>query len=397
MRVKIKDICKIISGGDRPSIVCDTQTDECNIPIYGNALDKEGLYGFTNYPVVNEEAVTIAARDSNCGISFLRETPFVPIVRLLTLIPNREKILPKYLYYVIKNQNFKSTGSGQPQITIPQISEYEMDIIEEINKQKNISTILYAIDKKIKLNNKINSELENMAKTVYDYWFLQFEFPNEERKPYKSSGGKMVWNEELKKEIPEKFNRMVLKNIDGITVITGKTPSTKEEDNFGNDVMFITIEDLRKNTFIVDTNRKLSIKGANTQKNKYIPKGSICVSCIATIGEIAISTESSQTNQQINSIIAKEIKIKNYLYFCLKNIFSNFKVKSGNIFSNMNKEEFENIKILLPNKEVLDKFYERINSLLIKIEKNTKETQELTSLRDYLLPLLMNGQVGFKD
>lgn len=268
---------------------------------------------------------------------------------------------------------------------------------DKIEIQKKISSFLKSIDKKIKLNNKINSELENMAKTIYDYWFLQFEFPNEERKPYKSSGGKMVWNEELKKEIPEKFNRMVLKNIDGITVITGKTPSTKEEDNFGNDVMFITIEDLRKNTFIVDTNRKLSIKGANTQKNKYIPKGSICVSCIATIGEIAISTESSQTNQQINSIIAKEIKIKNYLYFCLKNIFSNFKVKSGNIFSNMNKEEFENIKILLPNKEVLDKFYERINSLLIKIEKNTKETQELTSLRDYLLPLLMNGQVGFKD
>ena len=98
-----------------------------------------------------------------------------------------------------------------------------------------------------------------MAKTIYDYWFLQFEFPNDKGNPYKSSGGKMVWNEELKKEIPEKFNRMVLKNIDGITIITGKTPSTKE-DNFGNDVMFITIEDLRKNTFIVDTNRKLSIK-----------------------------------------------------------------------------------------------------------------------------------------
>lgn len=220
MRVKIKDICKIISGGDRPSIVCDTQTDECNIPIYGNALDKEGLYGFTNYPVVNEEAVTIAARGSNCGISFLRETPFVPIVRLLILIPNREKILPKYLYYIIKNQNFKSTGSGQPQITIPQISEYEMDIIEEINKQKNISTILYAIDKKIKLNNKINSELENMAKTVYDYWFLQFEFPNDEGKPYKSSGGKMVWNEELKKEIPDGFKIENLENF--CRIFTGK-------------------------------------------------------------------------------------------------------------------------------------------------------------------------------
>ena len=304
-----------------------------------------------------------------------------------------------YIYYLLLNLDIEKikSGSNIPTLNRNHLHDIKVLFEDKIEIQKKISSFLKSIDKKIKLNNKINSELENMAKTIYDYWFLQFEFPNDEGKPYKSSGGKMVWNEELKKEIPEKFNRMVLKNIDGITVITGKTPSTKEEDNFGNDVMFITIEDLRKNTFIVDTNRKLSIKGANTQKNKYIPKGSICVSCIATIGEIAISTESSQTNQQINSIIAKEIKIKNYLYFCLKNIFSNFKVKSGNIFSNMNKEEFENIKILLPNKEVLDKFYERINSLLIKIEKNTKETQELTSLRDYLLPLLMNGQVGFKD
>ncbi|MFR8990264.1 MAG: restriction endonuclease subunit S [Fusobacterium sp.] len=304
-----------------------------------------------------------------------------------------------YIYYLLLNLDIEKikSGSNIPTLNRNHLHDIKVLFEDKIEIQKKISSFLKSIDKKIKLNNKINSELENMAKTIYDYWFLQFEFPNDEGKPYKSSGGKMVWNEELKKEIPEKFNRMVLKNIDGITVITGKTPSTKEEDNFGNDVMFITIEDLKKNTFIVDTNRKLSIKGANTQKNKYIPKGSICVSCIATIGEIAISTENSQTNQQINSIIAKEIKIRNYLYFCLKNIFSNFKVKSGNIFSNMNKEEFENIKILLPNKEVLDKFYERINSLLIKIEKNTKETQELISLRDYLLPLLMNGQVGFKD
>ena len=341
--------------------------------------------------------ITIAANIADTAILSYPMCFPDSIVGFVADIKESSEIFMHYIFiYIQKYIQNSVTGSIQDNINIDYLQNLEFRIPLKEHQDK-IALILSSIDKKIELNNKINSELENMAKTIYDYWFLQFEFPNEEGKPYKSSGGKMIWNEELKKEIPEKFNRMVLKNIDGITVITGKTPSTKEEDNFGNDVMFITIEDLRKNTFIVDTNRKLSIKGANTQKNKYIPKGSICVSCIATIGEIAISTESSQTNQQINSIIAKEIKIKNYLYFCLKNIFSNFKVKSGNIFSNMNKEEFENIKILLPNKEVLDKFYERINSLLIKIEKNTKETQELTSLRDYLLPLLMNGQVGFKD
>lgn len=321
---------------------------------------------------------------------------------LLRITLNNEIVDNDYFYYLFKaiiKRQLITQGNNSVLKHLPGLEVIRNHSIKlhNLTEQKKIGNILKKIDDKIKNNNKINSELKNMAKTIYDYWFLQFEFPNDKGNPYKSSGGKMVWNEELKKEIPEKFNRMVLKNIDGITIITGKTPSTKEEDNFGNDVMFITIEDLRKNTFIVDTNRKLSIKGANTQKNKYIPKGSICVSCIATIGEIAISTENSQTNQQINSIIAKEIKIRNYLYFCLKNIFSNFRVKSGNIFSNMNKEEFENIKILLPNDEVLGKFYESINSLFIKIEKNTKEIRELTSLRNYLLPLLMNGQIGFKD
>ena len=213
MRVKIKDICKIVSGGDKPSTVSTAPTNECNVPIYGNALDKEGLYGFTNFSTIDEEAITIAARGSNCGASFLRKKPFVPIVRLLTLIPDKEKILPEYLYYVIKNTNFKSTGSGQPQITIPQVSECEINITEDINKQKNISAVLYAIDKKIELNKKINDELEAIAKTSYDYWFLQFEFPNEEGKPYKSSGGKMVWNEELKREIPEGWSIKILDDI----------------------------------------------------------------------------------------------------------------------------------------------------------------------------------------
>lgn len=377
MRVKIKDICKIISGGDRPSIVCDTQTDECNIPIYGNALDKEGLYGFTNYPVVNEEAVTIAARGSNCGISFLRETPFVPIVRLLTLIPNREKILPKYLYYVIKNQNFKSTGSGQPQITIPQISEYEMDIIEEINKQKNISTILYAIDKKIKLNNKINSELENMAKTVYDYWFLQFEFPNDEGKPYKSSGGKMVWNEELKKEIPNGWE------VTQIDSVLSAVPSTR---------------------------KKLKKEYLSRGKHPVIDQSSVYISgftddekAVLFLKDAVVFGDHTKIIKYINFDFCRgadgtQILLSNREN--LPNILLYHQVKNLNLVSQGYSRYFKFLKekqIVLPNFEIAKQFKITSEKLYQKIRSNIFENQELTSLRDYLLPLLMNGQVGFKD
>ena len=320
---------------------------------------------------------------------------------LIKFVFDKNKINPRYMKYYCQSNYYKYQIKGFNGSTRGNMNANDFKTVQvfypEREKQDKIVLLFDLLNNKIQVNNKINSELEAMAKTIYDYWFLQFEFPNEEGKPYKSSGGKMVWNDELKREIPEIFQNLLLKEIKNISVITGKTPSTKDETNFGNEVPFITIEDLRENVFVVNTKRKLSKKGANAQEKKYIPSGSICVSCIATIGEIAITTETSQTNQQINSVICGREEIRNYLYFYLKNIFLNFKVKSGNIFSNMNKEEFESVKILLPTENILVKFSKIISLILSKIEVNTKENQELTSLRDFLLPLLMNGQVGFKE
>lgn len=186
MRVSISEICKIVSGGDKPDIVSDLPNSEYKYPIFGNALDNKGLYGYANFSVINEPAVTISARGSNCGEAFYRNEPYVPIVRLLSLLPQKNVINPKYLYYLIKNRHFKSTGSGQPQITIPQIANCKVDIFEDLAKQEQIADVLFSLDEKIEINNKINTELENMAKTLYDYWFVQFDFPDENKRPYKS-------------------------------------------------------------------------------------------------------------------------------------------------------------------------------------------------------------------
>ena len=381
-------------------------------------LTKLGTIDFSKCDFIDEKAKFIINRRSDIKIGDILFSSRAPIGHchlikaepnyfdigesIFSIRVNKEIVLPEYLClylssdYFIKLASKNTTGSIIQEIRISDLMNTDI-IIPPKDTQKCIAESILNVDKKIELNNKINAELEAMAKTIYDYWFLQFEFPNEEGKPYKSSGGKMVWNEELKREIPEIFQNLLLKEIKNISVITGKTPSTKDETNFGNEVPFITIEDLRENVFVVNTKRKLSKKGANAQEKKYIPSGSICVSCIATIGEIAITTETSQTNQQINSVICGREEIRNYLYFYLKNIFLNFKVKSGNIFSNMNKEEFESVKILLPTENILVKFSKIISLILSKIEVNTKENQELTSLRDFLLPLLMNGQVGFKE
>ena len=234
-----------------------------------------------------------------------------------------------------------------------------------------------------------------MAKTLYDYWFVQFDFPNADGKSYKSCGGKMVYNEVLKREIPEGWSSSTIEDIEP-NIVTGKTPSKKKPEYFDGDTPFITIGDIRANTFIVQTEETLTSEGADTQKNKYLPEDTICVTCIASPGLVGFVTEKSQTNQQINSVVCSNRLNMYYLYFAIKAYFEGAKAKTGNTFANMNKGDFSSINMLYPNKELLTKYYEVVDPLFRQIKVKTLENKELENLRDWLLPMLMNGQVTVK-
>jgi len=140
----------------------------------------------------------------------------------------------------------------------------------------------------------------------------------------------------------------------------------------------------------------LSKSGANYQSSKYINKGALCVSCIASPGLIGFATRLSQTNQQINSIECRNEENSFYLYFALNDFFYASKAKTGNTFSNMNKGDFADIKIIKPNEQTLLSFSKKIKSSIEQIYINSEQNQELSSLRDWLLPMLMNGQVRVK-
>ena len=221
------------------------------------------------------------------------------------------RINSKYLYYLLTQNSVisqlqsigENSTSSYPSIRPEDIGNLSF-VFPDIDIQNKIADILTSIDKKIQINNQINQELEAMAKTLYDYWFVQFDFPDQNGKPYKSSGGKMVYHPELKREIPEGWGVETLKDFES-KIITGKTPSRANSDNFGGEIPFITIGDIRGNTFIYSTSETLTDLGASVQQNKYLPEGSLCVSCIATVGEIGFTTEWSHTNQQINSIVEK--------------------------------------------------------------------------------------------
>jgi len=319
--------------------------------------------------------------------------------RCIRVRADKNKVNTRYLSYYFKQNSFKkmmmnlAVGATMPSLNTKIMNSIELDLLSRENQDK-IANILSAIDDKIQINNQINQELETMAKTLYDYWFVQFDFPDQNGKPYKSSGGKLVYHPELKREIPEGWGVETLKDFES-KIITGKTPSRANSDNFGGEIPFITIGDIRGNTFIYSTSETLTDLGASVQQNKYLPEGSLCVSCIATVGEIGFTTEWSYTNQQINSIVFEDETNRYYLYFALKNYFENANAiaKTGNTFANMNKEDFSGIRIILPRNEIKNNFHKITEPYFAQIKCLQGQNQELTQLRDWLLPMLMNGQV----
>ena len=348
--------------------------------------------------IISSDSIMVTCIGSAMGKVAKNSLPSVTNQQINSIIVN-ENFDSDYIYYLFKNNYavFRNAASGSTAIPILNKTDFDnlrFKVELDLNQQRKMVSILSKIDDKIEINNQINQELEAMAKTLYDYWFVQFDFPDPNGKPYKSSGGKMVYHQDLKREIPEGWGVEALKDFES-KIITGKTPSRANSDNFGGEIPFITIGDIRGNTFIYSTSETLTDLGASVQQNKYLPQGSLCVSCIATVGEIGFTTEPSHTNQQINSIVFEDETNRYYLYFALKNYFenANASAKTGNTFANMNKEDFSGIKIIFPNKEIKNNFHKITEPYFSQIKCLQGQNQELTQLRDWLLPMLMNGQV----
>ena len=312
----------------------------------------------------------------------------------VSIIRCKDKESAHYVSYYLHNLKpylLKICGVGGTRnaLTKEAVENLQINLFHDHKKR---AAVLSALDAKIELNNRINAELEAMAKTLYDYWFVQFDFPDKNGKPYKSSGGKMVYNETLKREIPEGWVAKDLGEIEG-NIITGKTPPKKNPEYFDGSIPFITIGDIRGNMHVVSTEETLSDLGADYQKGKYLNKGTICVSCIASPGLVGFATEPSQTNQQINSIECQTEENRYYLYFAIKDFFIASKAKTGNTFPNMNKGDFSSIKMVSPDETHLRKFMQKVEADFELILNNSLQNKQLTQLRDWLLPMLMNGQV----
>lgn len=313
----------------------------------------------------------------------------------VTIVRPRKNIDPLFLGYFLKRnekliESLAEGSTGQTELSRQRLKQISI-FLPLLDEQKAVADVLSCLDDKIELLQKQNKTLEAIAQTLFKRWFVDFEFPDKEGKPYKSSGGKMAESE--MGEIPEGWRTERLSEFGQI--ICGKTPSTSNHNFFLGDIPFIKIPDMQNQLFLINTEGSLTKLGADTQQNKYIPGDSICVSCIATVGLVGISTKTSQTNQQINSIIPKSKEYREYLYLSMADLSSylNSIGSGGTATLNINTGIFSNLKILHPNKKIIYLFNSISGSLFDKIKANSMQMNELSKCRNTLLPKLMSGEV----
>ena len=308
----------------------------------------------------------------------------------------------EFIYYFLKSPYGQTVllrdiqGAIQKNITMGAIRAVELPSIS-VDEQKKVVSSIKCIDDKIEINNKISVELESMAKTIYDYWFLQFEFPNEEGKPYKSSGGKMVWNKELKREIPEGWEVTYLSELcdfnNGINY---------DKDELGDkNYSIINVRNITSSTLLLDKSDFDIINLKSSQANKYlVEKDDILIARSGTPGAVRLLESDIENIIYCGFIIrCKPLNPvqRYYLAYSLKLLEgSNATKTGGSIMQNVSQDTLKQINICIPDDDVIEKYNNSISVILSKMQNVIEENRELTSLRDFLLPMLMNGQVGFK-
>lgn len=320
-----------------------------------------------------------------------------------------DKTYHKFMGFYLRSEHFRKTINSNAIMTLrasfnEQIFSYLNVLLPEYKAQKSIGNFLYSIQQKIELNNQINSKLEALAKLIYDYWFVQFDFPDGNGKPYKSSGGKMVYNEALKREIPDGWSNTKLEHI-----ITRSATGLNPRDNFilgEGQNYYITIKSIKDGKIVFDdrcdrvSDNSLEI----IDKRSDLRVGDVLFTSIQPVGVTYLILE-KPTNWNINesvfSIRANYEKVTSeFLYMMLSSteikLFTR-QSSSGSIHKGIRHSVLKDFNLPYGGKDITESFSKLVSPILSKSFILDKENQQLEQLRDWLLPLLMNGQVTVSE
>lgn len=318
-------------------------------------------------------------------VAVVQDVPNYAIKNVALFKCGGSEVRGKWLAYYLRSSEAQGhmmghlKGSSQQFLSLKQLRSLPIPVTDVEYMQKVVD-ILSAYDDLIENNQKQIKLLEEAAQRLYKEWFVDLRFPGYENTPIIDG-------------VPQGWNIRKLETFGEI--ITGKTPSTAKESYYNGDIPFVKIPDMHSTIYTIITESKLSEEGANTQKNKFIPKDSLMVSCIATVGLVNISIQNCQTNQQINSIVLNNVRDLYYLYFSTKGLkmLLDGVGSNGATMTNVNKSKFANIKILYPPFDLCEQFYDFCKPIFEKILVLSKSTIELKNSRVQLLPKLMNGEL----
>ena len=307
---------------------------------------------------------------------------------------------PLYVYYFWHNVynsgaffNFEGKTSGLKNLQLDNaLASIEIEYIH-LEQQNEIVSVLSSIEKKIALNRQINDNLESMAKQLYDYWFVQFDFPNEEGKPYKSSGGKMVWNEKLKREIPDCFDAIKMGELCNF-----RNGINYAKDEIGNEYKIVNVRNISSSRILLNGEEFDTITVPKAKAENYMLKSDDII--IARSGcpgatRILLSPTNTLFCGFIICCTPNDNRMRNYLTYCLKQVEgTSATISGGSILQNVSQDTLKALPIVIPTKTVLTRFNETIELIFARMLKCLMENRSLTKQRDELLPLLMNGQTS---
>lgn len=375
----LKELLEIKNGRDHK------QLGDGPIPVLGSG----GLMRYADKAIYDRPSILLPRKGTLSNIQYI-DKPFWTVDTLYYTVINQSKADPYYLFNYLKKMDLSNlnSGTGVPSMTFG--AYYGIKVtLPSLEIQQKIAAVLSAFDDKIELNNQINAELEAMAKTLYDYWFVQFDFPNAEGKPYKSSDGKMVYNEVLKREIPEgwevKSLYQIAKFINGLAC--QKFRPENEEDDF---LPVIKIREM--NDGISNNTEKVRLE---IPEKNIINDGDVLFSWSATL-DVKIWTEGKAAlNQHIFKVVSDKYP-RSFYYFETLNYLQHFKMMAELRKTTMGHITIDHLKasyIPIPPINIIYTLDAKLKPILEKIITNKKQNQELAQLRDWLLPMLMNGQV----
>ena len=387
----ISEACKRFSSGK--GITASQIFEIGAYPVFGG----NGIRGYTDAYNFEGECAIIGRQGAYCGnTKYFCGKAYMTEHAIVATANDEHNIGYIANLLSIMNLGQYQGQSAQPGLSVNTLSKIELKLPDK-KTQDSIFSLLSALDKKIALNKQINARLEEMAKTLYDYWFVQFDFPDANGKPYKSSGGEMVFDETLKREIPKGWEVKSLGEI--ASTSSGGTPtSTVQEYYKDGNIPWVNSGELNNN-FIVHTDNFITQTGMDNSSAKLVSEKSILLAMYgATAGKTSLISFKTTTNQAICSILPKDMNYRVYIKSYLDNMYLYLvQLSSGSARDNLSQDKIKRLHLVIPESGILEIFSKVTEDFYKKIETNLKQNHHLTQLRDFLLPMLMNGQVSVAE